>query len=381
MRRHTKLGVHAEFFKRLREGFRVKQRIVAEYFVAYNNVMTRTVPKVGYADLFAGPGQYTTEDGVTQKSIPILVCEAALRDELFRKKIHLWFNEGDPANFKELKRAVDSVGSIETLKYEPTVQNRVIDGTWHEKLAKLSIPTLVFLDPCGYKGLSLKLIASILGRFGNDCIFFFNYSRVNMKLDLEIMNESVDEFFEAQRARSIRARIRNQPPAERERIILDAVRTSIRDAGAIPLVFGFKSDNGRTSHHLVFASKDKKAAGMMKSIYGSASSVVKEGVGSGEHNPRAAEMGPSFFDGLYEVEDRLLQVFADRTITFAQLLIEEAQTRYTESNYRDALLHLESERRIAVEPPASHRRLQSRGKRTLPKTVVITFKEEVDRGE
>jgi three-Cys-motif partner protein len=60
----------------------------------------------------------------------------------------------------------------------------------------LRVPTLVFLDPCGYKGLSLKLISSVLAGFGNDCIFFFNYSRINMKLDLEVMNSSIDEFFE-----------------------------------------------------------------------------------------------------------------------------------------------------------------------------------------
>jgi hypothetical protein len=38
--RRTKLGVQAEFFKKLREGSRVKQKIVTEYFVAYNRVMT-----------------------------------------------------------------------------------------------------------------------------------------------------------------------------------------------------------------------------------------------------------------------------------------------------------------------------------------------------
>jgi hypothetical protein len=54
--RHTKLGVEAEFFNKLREGSRIKQKIVTEYFVAYNRVMVRSAgAKVGYADLFAGP--------------------------------------------------------------------------------------------------------------------------------------------------------------------------------------------------------------------------------------------------------------------------------------------------------------------------------------
>jgi hypothetical protein len=72
MKRHTRLGVQAEFFKKLREGSRIKQKIVVDYFVAYNRVMARgSRPKVGYADLFAGPGIYTDDGGVSHKSIPI----------------------------------------------------------------------------------------------------------------------------------------------------------------------------------------------------------------------------------------------------------------------------------------------------------------------
>ena len=96
------------------------------------------------------------------------------------------------------------------------------------------MPTLVFLDPCGYKGLSLKLIAGVLGGFGNDCIFFFNYSRINMKLDLAIMNRSVDEFFEPDRAKALRIGIQNKTASEREEIILAAVKSFITEAGGIP---------------------------------------------------------------------------------------------------------------------------------------------------
>jgi three-Cys-motif partner protein len=350
--RHTKLGVEAEFFKKLREGSRVKQRIVIDYFVAYNRVMAPGPrAKVGYADLFAGPGLYRSAEGVTEKSIPILVAEAVIQDPLFRDKVHLWFNEGNPENYNQLKIAIDSVPGIQTLRYRPTVGDKIIDARWADKLRKLSVPTLVFLDPCGYKGLSLKLVASILRGFGNDCIFFFNYSRINMKLDLAIMNRSVDEFFEPERAKILRAKIQNRSPAEREEVILAAVKASITEAGAIPLDFGFSSDSGRRSHYLVYASKDQSAAHMMKIILRSASSVVTEGVGSGEHNPRAAAQGPSLFGGLYEVETRLLSVFAGRMITFGSLLQEEAQTNYTESNYRDAVLNLERDGRVTLDPP------------------------------
>lgn len=242
-------------------------------------------------------------------------------------------------------------------------------------LAKLPVPTLVFLDPCGYKGLSLKLVASALRGYGNDCIFFFNYSRINMKLDLEIMNRSIDEFFERDAANALRNEIQNRRAAEREGIIITAVKSAITQAGAIPLVFRFRSDQGRISHHLVYASKESRAANMMKSIMRSASSTISEGVGSGEHNPRDRSAPGLLFGGLYEVEERLLAVFAGREIRFDGLLREEAQTKYTEGNYRDALLNLERDGKITVVPPAEDRRfLAGRKKRSLPKTVEISFR-------
>ncbi len=131
MTRPTKLGVEAEFFKKLREGSRIKQKIVTDYFVAYNRVMTRgRGDKIGYADLFAGPGLYRNDEGVTLKSIPILVCEAAIQEELFRNKIHLWFNDGDPKNYQQLNAAIHAVPGLATLRYEPTIGNKTIDARW-----------------------------------------------------------------------------------------------------------------------------------------------------------------------------------------------------------------------------------------------------------
>ena len=39
MAKHTSLGTQTGFFKKLREGSRVKQEIVTDYFVYYNRVM------------------------------------------------------------------------------------------------------------------------------------------------------------------------------------------------------------------------------------------------------------------------------------------------------------------------------------------------------
>jgi hypothetical protein len=115
---------------------------------------------------------------------------------------------------------------------------------------------------------------------------------------------------------------------------------------------------------------------MMKRILNAASSAATEGVGSGEHRPRSRGTAPSLFEGIFEVEERLLSVFRGREISFKTLLHEEALMRYTETNYRDAILKLEGEGRVAVTPPAEKRRFQAGGtKRTLPMSAIIRFGE------
>ena len=191
------------------------------------------------------------------------------------------------------------------------------------------------------------------------------------------MDESIDEFFEADRARALRRETEALTPRAREEAVLKAIRAAIRDAGGIPVVFAFRSrEGGGTSHHLVFASKHPKGAGIMKRIMNDCSSEVIDGIGSWDFDPKDSKPASlSLFSPLDEVCDRLLDAFAGRTLTFKQLLDEEApETQFTDTTYRDAVLRLEAEFRIDVDPRAQERRMQTGGtKRTLPENTKLTF--------
>lgn len=373
-KKHTPFGVQEGFFKKPSDASRRKLQIVAGYFDAYMNVLARG-REVGYADLFAGPGRY--ENG--EESVPLVICEKVVADERLRNLVRLWFNEGDPDWAAQLERNIATVDGINTLRHAPTITRRVVSKALAPRLERLSIPTFTFADPCGYKGLSLRLITATLKGFGNDCLFFFNYNRVNMKLGYPVMDESIDEFFEPERAAMLRAEVGTLRPPAREKRVLAAIDEALRQAGAVPLTFAFRTrEGGGTSHHLVFASKSRKGTTIMKSLMNRASSEIIEGVGSGDFDPRDERMRQlGLFGGLYEVCARVLSAFAGRTLTFDQIIEQEmASTRYTGSNYRDALLELESERRVVMEPPAAEGPMQAGGvKRTLPGRTRITFPE------
>ncbi len=197
-----------------------------------------------------------------------------------------------------------------------------------------------------------------------------------MKLSFPVMDESINNFFSAEVAADLRLKIKALKPRARENAVLNAIREAIRQATGIPLIFRFKSsEGGSTSHHLVFASKDAKGASIMKRIMNSYSSQVFDGVGSFEFDPTEPEFSNiPLFPPITDLADRLSEVFGGRTLTFEELVKEEAAEQYTDTNYRDAVLQLETEFRIEVDPPAKARRMQSGGvKRTLPSGTLLKF--------
>lgn len=371
MAKHSELGVEERFFDHPTESSRIKQRFVVDYFISWANVLARN-REVGYADLFAGPGRYKNGE----MSIPLLVAERVIQDERLRSWVRLWLNEGDPEYARQLKENILSLPGIDSLRHKPAFTRKIVDKSLATH--RFSIPTLVFADPCGYKGLSLRLIAGALQGFGNDCLFFFNYRRINMKLSYPVMDESINEFFEPDRAKALRHEIETLKPRAREEVVLKGIRTAIREAGGIPVVFAFRSrEGGGTSHHLVFASKHRKGAGIMKRLMNDCSSSVIDGIGSWDFvDPKDAKATTlPLFSPLDEVCDRLLEVFAGRMLTFKQLLDEEPpEIQYTDTTYRDAVLRLEAEVRIEVDPQSQERRMQAGStKRTLPESTKLTF--------
>jgi three-Cys-motif partner protein len=239
-KKHTPLGVQEGFFEKPSEASRRKLQIVSDFFDSYMNVLARD-REVGYADLFAGPGRY--ENG--EKSAPLVVCEKVVADERLRSLVRLWFNEADPAWAAQLERNIEGVDGIGTLRHAPRVTRIVVSKGLAPRLERLSIPTFTFADPCGYKGLSLRLIAAILKGFGNDCLFFFNYNRVNMKLGYPVMDESINEFFEPERAATLRAEVGALTPPAREKRVLATIRRSATASRRRDTIFRVSDTGGR----------------------------------------------------------------------------------------------------------------------------------------
>ena len=147
------------FFGESKEPSRVKAEIVSKYLSTWAKVIMPSVKrragKIAYIDLFAGPGRY--EDGT--KSTPLLILERAIADPDMRERLVTVFSDADPTNTDSLQKAINAIPNVSSLKHQPEIITEIVD----ENIAKTFeertlVPSLSFLDPWGYKGLSCRLI-------------------------------------------------------------------------------------------------------------------------------------------------------------------------------------------------------------------------------
>ena len=368
------------FFDEQKEQSLIKARIVEKYFWVWAKVVIPTVkksasePRISYIDLFAGAGRY--KDG--SKSTPVKVLETAIADPDMRNMLVSIFNDADTENVNSLQQAIDLIPGIENLKYPPQILNHEVgDNVVKTFQERRLVPTLFFVDPWGYKGLSLQLINSVVKDWGCDCIFFFNYNRINMGLSNDAVKEHMNALFGQARADQVRETLKTLSPQERELSVVESICEALKEMGGqYVLPFRFRHEIGnRTSHHLIFVSKHVKGYEIMKEIMAKESSEQMQGVPSFEYNPATLQQ-PLLFEltrPLDELESILLDKFSGRSMTMKEVYDQHHVGKsYISKNYKTALGNLEAQNKIFADPPANKRR-KMRGEVTFADSVKVVF--------
>jgi three-Cys-motif partner protein len=361
------------FFDEATEKSLVKSTIVKQYFWAWAKVMLPVVSKkpegrLAYVDLFAGPGIYA--DGT--KSTPIMVLETVVGNAQMSHRLVTIFNDGYSGNAESLHNAILSMPNIDLLNYPPRVGSFEVGHEIAELLAEMKlVPTFLFVDPWGYKGVSLNLIGSVLKNWGSDCVVFFNYNRINMALNNESVELHVNDLFGRSRADELRRLVVGLSPSQREATVVEQFALALGDIGAeYVLPFCFKDERGaRTSHHLILATKHQLGYRIMKEIMAKHSTESSQGVPSFEYCP-ATTMNPLLFElnrPLEDLEQMLLEKFSGQTLTFKQIYdLHNVGRPFIWSNYRAVLLDMEHRCVIKTDPA-------SRRKGTFAEGVRVTF--------
>lgn len=343
----------SDFFEESRAQSQVKSRIVAKYFSAWANVIKVNTDRLGYIDLFAGAGRY--KDGTP--STPLLVLDKVAQSRELQQKFVSLFCEKDPDNYSSLRDAILSHPGVSTLRHPPKILNHEVGHETADFFSgKRLIPSLLFADPCGYKSLSRELLASVAKDWASECIFFFNYNRINAGLSNPLIAEHMDAIFGKSRADDLRACLPELTPAQREKAVMSELRAALAETyGRFVVSFRFDSRDGRrTSHYLVHITKKQIGYELMKEIMGKESACFAQGVPSFHYSPMAQVSLPNLLRPLDDLASDLRRVFAGKKLTMVQVYHgHNVGTPYVKKNYKDAMLQLEREGLLRVERKSS----------------------------
>ncbi len=366
-----------DFFTELTISSQIKISIVTKYFSAWANVMKKTKGDIAYIDLFAGPGSYADKNKT--KSTPIIILNNVLKDNILKNKVKFLFNDKEKDYTNRLRVEIDSISNISELKYKIKIFNfsvgeNIVTEFKKEKL----IPTFLFIDPWGYKGLTLDLISSVLKNWGCDCVFFFNYNRINpgiSNINPEIQKH-IYAIFGEELGKKLENEVKTLSSNEREKIILKYLKEALKKInGKYTLHFKFKSESkNKTSHFLIFVSKKKLAYDIMKDIMAKESTHKYQGVATFEYNPYNDENENNLFPPkpIDDLKKELLEKYSGRTLSVEDIHEEHnIGTFYIKANYKSALLELEQENEIITNP---QKRKKISGRLSMGDKVEITFK-------
>ena len=217
------------------------------------------------------------------------------------------------------------------------------------------------------------MINSVLQNWGCDCIFFFNYNRINMGLGNESVKEHMDALFGEERADELREEMDGLGPRERELAVVEAIGQSLQEMGGkYVLPFRFRRAEGeRTSHHLIFVSKHIRGYNIMKDIMARESSGKEQDVPTFEYNPSFGNQGLLFelARPLDDLSEMLLDEFSGKTMTMNETFeAHHVGRRFIKRNYKEVLKTLEANGEIDVDPPTDKRR-----KNSFADHVKVTF--------
>jgi three-Cys-motif partner protein len=318
-----------KFFEERTDQSEVKARIVSKYFSAWAKVVMPTVArsggKIAYMDLYAGPGRY--RDGAA--STPLLILENAIDHPEMAKMLVAYFNDADGNNTSTLQNEINRLPGLEKLRYKPVVTCGEVDDDAAAYFNETRlVPSFSFVDPFGYKGLSLRIVQGVIKDWGCDCVFFFNYNRINAGISNPGVKQHMDALFGESRANALRERLPMLTPELREAAILEELAGEIQSLGGkFVLPFTFRNSEGtRVSHKLIFVSKHFKGYEIMKDIMATESSTSDEGVPSLTYSPADASM-PLLFSlaqPMSKLKEMLLSAFIGRTRTLTEIYEEHS---------------------------------------------------------
>jgi len=317
--------------------------------------------------MFAGPGIYEDESWST----PLLVAKNCYEDSFLRDRVWMVFNDmtfGD-----KLKENFEKFFQSGTFQYEPFFANRVF-GEWLKIDTFLTrntmqgfyneCPTVLFIDPWGYKHINTRVLTQFLTQWGNEVFIFINTKRLNAAFENELFQEDLKGVFpltynEVRENKKLLGSVE-----ERHKYIINQLASEFsRILGGMVYYTAFQfreEDQATPSHYLLHITKGAKGFELVKQVYSKYANVERnlDGMDSVEtytFDPRSIQ-GTSWLDeefkqqNIQKLKNELQKKYTSQMLQTEQLFNDDQRTRMlSRSYYLLALRQLADEGKIEVQ--------------------------------
>ncbi|MBD5238107.1 MAG: three-Cys-motif partner protein TcmP [Bacteroidales bacterium] len=322
--------------------------------------------RIGYYDLFAGPGKY--DDG--NPSTPILLARNCVKDSYLRERVWMVFND------KEYKEALEQnftqefpTGTFTQKVYFRDQEVGTCQGintflvTDTMENGKNECPAVLFIDPFGYKNIDTSIIAKFLSFWGNEAFIFINTKRINPAFENDKFDLILRELFPSS-YKETKANIRlKRTVAERLQYIIDSLGREYQKLVPIKgreqvyyTAFKFQEeDSVATSHYILHITKSRRGFDLIKQVYTDFANVgtIFDGVNTYTFDPKLGSQNSSLdlFDTKSEnidvLKETLYLTFKDQTLTAIEIFeSHQIKTLYSRNHYTEALRRLVNEGRV-----------------------------------
>ncbi len=347
-----------------------KHELLRHYLDRWFPIIGKFNQRINYIDGFAGPGQYSGGE----KGSPIIAIESAMehvKSGTLAKHVIVNFvfvesNGAHAAHLEEQLKCMSIPSQFTITVFEGAFRDKIGEILDKIEADKTSLaPTFAFVDPFGFSGIPMSLMARIL-KFPK-CEVFVNIMVEFINRFLKHPDEAITKHFPETFGTPDVLNIGSMP-GDRKNRILRLYTRQLKQYASFVRQFDMRGYQDQWTYSLFFASNAPKGFEKMKE----AMWAVDKAAGSEFSD---AKIGKTSLLTLFQSEllkDELLKKYTGKTVLMAELekfVIEE--TDYVTSHIRDILTEMEASQEITVLAIPGYKR---HGKSFKSDKVRISFR-------
>ena len=161
-----------DFFEIPNEHTIIKSEIISRYFGVWVTIISKYshTKMLGYADLFCGPGEFKTDE---IESTPLKIIDICLQENNYHNRMFFFFNDKSKNYVENLKQKISEIDKSNIFS------NRILYSNLETGIKVFAAakeylkgyPCFYFVDPFGYKGISITILSDLIKNWGSECYF------------------------------------------------------------------------------------------------------------------------------------------------------------------------------------------------------------------